>query len=243
MLKGLVVVVTNVVHFVGAATADALAAQGARVVCHDKTFADPAAAADFKAAHPSVIVTNEIDPDAALAHVEATIGPLDVLVSNDFFPAIRAPIDEANVADLRSSLEALFITPFRFAAAAARIMKPRRRGKIVFVTSAAPLEGLANYTMYASGRGATNALVISLARELAAFNIQVNAVAPNYVASPSYFPPELIANPDALKRMTDKVPLRRLGTPEEVAAAIVFLASSGSDFITGHVMPVAGGWA
>jgi len=140
-------------------------------------------------------------------------------------------------------MEALFITPYRFAAAAAKQMKLRRSGKIIFVTSAAPLEGLANYTMYACGRGATNALVISLARELAAFNIQVNAVAPNYVASPSYFPADLIANPDALKRMTDKIPLRRLGTPEEVASAVSFLASPGSNFVTGHIMPVAGGWA
>jgi NAD(P)-dependent dehydrogenase (short-subunit alcohol dehydrogenase family) len=243
MTKGFAVLVTNVTHFVGVASAKALTADGARVVCHDLSFSDPTAASAFSAAHPGVAITTHREPDAVLADVETRFGALDVLVSNDFFPALRAPIDEAKVDDLRAGLEALFITPYRFAAAAAKQMKSRRQGKIIFVTSAAPLEGLANYTMYASGRGATNALVISLARELAAFNIQVNAVAPNYVASPSYFPADLIANPAALKRMTDKIPLRRLGTPEEVAAAVSFLASPGSNFVTGHIMPVAGGWA
>jgi NAD(P)-dependent dehydrogenase (short-subunit alcohol dehydrogenase family) len=243
MLKGVVVAVTNVTHFVGAAVADALAAQGARVICHDHSFKDATATQAFAATHPHVAISTQTEPESFVADVERQTGPLDVLVNNDFYPAVRAPIDEASPEDLRAALEALLVTPFRFAGVAAKLMKPSHRGKIVFVTSAAPLEGLANYTMYASSRGATNALVISLARELAAFNIQVNAVAPNYIASPSYFPPALIADPVALKRMTDKVPLKRLGRSEEVAAAVMFLASPGSDFITGHIMPVAGGWA
>jgi NAD(P)-dependent dehydrogenase (short-subunit alcohol dehydrogenase family) len=243
MLAGRVALVTNVRHFVGAAAARELVRLGAAVFCHDAAFDAAAARQDFAAAAPGARPLAEQGPDALIGALEAAAGPLDILVNNDFHPAVRAPIEDADPAELRRGFEALTVTPFRFAAAAAARMKTRRRGKIVFVTSAAPLHGLPNYSMYAAARGAANALAVSLAKELAAFNIQVNAVAPNYIASPSYFPPELIANPEAMKKFSDKVPLKRLGTPDEVAAAIGFLASPGSDFITGHVLPVAGGWA
>jgi NAD(P)-dependent dehydrogenase (short-subunit alcohol dehydrogenase family) len=242
MLQGLRVVVTNVTHFVGLPAALEMARQGARVICHDRAFADAAARTSFHKDHPGLDLAAETEPEATI-DAAAQGGPIDVLVNNDFFPALRAPIDTAVVDDLRRTLEDLVVAPFRFAGAAARHMKPRRAGKILFVTSAAPLRGLPNYAMYVTGRGAANALALSLAQELAAFNIQVNAVAPNYVESPSYFPPDLIKNPDAMKRFTEKVPLKRLGTPSEVAATIAFFASPGSNFITGHVLPVAGGWA
>jgi NAD(P)-dependent dehydrogenase (short-subunit alcohol dehydrogenase family) len=243
MLNGKTVLVTHVTHFVGMAAAQALVQQSALVVCHDLTFADASVRAAFITAHPTLVASPHVVAEEVVAEVEATHGALDVLVSNDFFPAQRAPIDEAQPEDLRAAIESLTVQPFVFASAAAKRMKPRRAGKIIFVTSAAPLNGLPNYAMYATARGAANTLAISLAQELAAFNIQVNAVAPNYIASPSYFPPSLIANPDALKRMTDKVPLRRLGTPDEVGQAIAYLASPGADFVTGLIMPVSGGWA
>ena len=122
-------------------------------------------------------------------------------------------------------------------------MKRRRRGKILFITSATPLRGLPNYSIYVTARGAANALAVSLAQELGRDNIQVNAIAPNYVESPTYFPPELVGDPEALAKMIRNIPLKRLGKPEEVAALVAFYASDKSDFITGHVMPFAGGWA
>jgi NAD(P)-dependent dehydrogenase (short-subunit alcohol dehydrogenase family) len=97
--------------------------------------------------------------------------------------------------------------------------------------------------MYVAARGGANALAVSLARELAPFNIQVNAVAPNFVESPTYFPPALLADPQALAKITRNIPLGRLGKPGEVGALVAFLASNQADFITGHVMPIAGGWA
>jgi NAD(P)-dependent dehydrogenase (short-subunit alcohol dehydrogenase family) len=243
MLHSTVAVVTNVMHFVGLAAAEELARHGAKVLCHDRSFAAAGPREAFARAHPHLAAGVNVEPEAMIADAESTLGPIDILVANDFHPAVRAPIDTAKPEDLRACLEALTVAPFTVAAAAARRMKARRRGKIVFVTSAAPLRGLPNYAIYATARGAANALAVSLAQELAAFNIQVNAVAPNYIESPSYFPKELTADPVALKRMTDKVPLKRLGTPQEVAAMIAFLASPGADFITGQVIPIAGGWA
>jgi NAD(P)-dependent dehydrogenase (short-subunit alcohol dehydrogenase family) len=103
--------------------------------------------------------------------------------------------------------------------------------------------GIPNYSIYASARGAANALVRSLARELAPWGISVNAVGPNYIKNPDYFPPELIANEAAMAKMLKNIPLGRLGEPEEVAELIALLACGRCSFLTGQVIPIAGGWA
>ena len=84
---------------------------------------------------------------------------------------------------------------------------------------------------------------MSLARELGRDNIQVNAVAPNYVENPDYFPPELVADAETLARIVKPIPLGRLGKPEELGATIAFLASPGAGYLTAQVISVAGGWA
>lgn len=242
-LTGRVALVTNVAHFVGLPAAIELAAQGATAICHDKSFADADARRDFAETHPDLHVIGEQEPAEITAAVTAGHDRIDVVVSNDAFPAIRAPIENAELEDMRAGLETLVTAPFALAQAMVPQMKQRRNGKLLFVTSAAPLRGLPNYSMYATARGATNALALSLARELAPFRIQVNAIAPNFVESPTYFPPKLLADPEALKKITGNIPLGRLAKPEEVAALIAFFASPQADFITGHVMPFAGGWA
>jgi NAD(P)-dependent dehydrogenase (short-subunit alcohol dehydrogenase family) len=242
-LTGQIVLVTNIAHFVGLPAAVALADQGAVVVCHDNSFISADGRKDFAAAHPNLHVVAEQEPPAIAAAVTTAYGRIDVLVNNDAFPAIRAPLETARIDDLRAGLEALVTAPFALAQAVVPQMKERRSGKLLFVTSAAPLRGLPNYSMYATARGAANALAVSLARELAPFNIQVNAIAPNFVESPTYFPPKLLADPEAMRKITSNIPLGRLAKPEEVAALIAFYASPQADFITGHVMPFAGGWA
>jgi NAD(P)-dependent dehydrogenase (short-subunit alcohol dehydrogenase family) len=243
MLKDRVIVITNVRHFVGGPIAREMAQQGATVLCHDASFADAAAAAVFRDEAMGTETTAAQDPDALVADALARHGRIDVVVSNDAGAAVRAPIESATTEELREALEAMVVFPFELARAAVPAMKARRAGKILFITSATPLRGLANYSMYVAARGATNALAVSLAQELGRDNIQVNAIAPNYVESPTYFPPELTENPEILARMTRGIPLRRLGKPEEVAALVAFYASDRADFITGHVMPFAGGWA
>ena len=243
MLSGKTAVVTNVCHFVGVAAAEALLSHGAKVLCHDRSFGDPDNRDTFKVQHPNLEVLNSVGTDQAVDAAADVFGHLDIAVINDFHPAVRAPIDEADMDEFRAGLEALMVTPMVTAGAAARHMKPRRQGKLIFITSAAPIHGLPNYCMYAAGRGGANALALSVAKELARDNIQVNAVAPNYVESESYFPPELLADEKALAKMTSKVPLGRLGKPHEVGELIAFLASNKSDFMTAQVIPIAGGWA
>ena len=242
-MKDRIVLITNVEHFVGRPIAAELAAQGATVVCHDKSFADAAAAERFASANPALTVVRAQTPVEIVAAATERNGRVDVVICNDAGAAVRAPIERARPEDMRSALEEMVVFPFQMASAVAPQMKERKRGKILFITSATPLRGLPNYSMYVTARGATNALAVSLAQELGRDNIQVNAIAPNYVESPSYFPPELVDDPEALAKMTRNIPLRRLGKPEEVAALVAFYASDKSDFITGNVMPFAGGWA
>ncbi len=242
MLSGKSALVTNVQHFVGLAAAQTLNQHGAQVFCHDKSFADTRSCDAFRVDHPELSPLDIADTGAAIDTAAEAAGGLDIAVINDFYPAIRASIDQASLDDYRDTLEALMVVPFATAAAAARHMKPRRSGKLIFVTSAAPFQGLPNYCMYVAGRGGANALALSVAKELARDNIQVNAVAPNYVESESYFPKELLADEKALAKMIKNVPLGRLGKPKEVSEMIAFLASDRANFITGQIIPIAGGW-
>ncbi len=241
-LEDRVVLITHVRHFAGPAAARAMAEAGAVVVCHDESFAD-VSERDAFAAETGLAVTDRLAPDEIVGHVTEAHGRVDVLVNNDAFPAIRARVEDAKIDDMRDGLEAMVVAPFALAKAVAPQMKARRAGKILFVTSATPLRGLPSYSMYVTARGAANALAVTLAKELARDNIQVNAVAPNYVESPDYFPPALLDDPKTRDKILANIPLGRLGKPEELAALIAFLASGKADFITGQVIPFAGGWA
>ena len=137
----------------------------------------------------------------------------------------------------------MMVRPFALAQATVAPMRKQGGGRILFITSAAPLRGLTNYGMYAAARGGANALTVTLARELASSNILVNAIAPNYVANPSYFPPALLGDPVALAKIEKNIPLGRLGKPEEVGALVSFFAIGDCGFVTGHIVPIAGGWA
>lgn len=243
MLENKIILITNVLNFVGNPAVRAMLTEGGSVICHDAEFTGQDARSRFEAEFPGARATELQDPAAIVTAVEAEYGRIDVLVNNDIFPAIRAPIEDADIDDFRATLEALTVQGFIFAKAVTPGMKKRKSGKILFVSSAVPKHGLANYSMYAAARGATNTLALSLAKELGKFNIQVNALAPNFVESPAYFPEELRANAEAMKKITSQIPLRRLGKPEEAGQYLAFLASNKADFITGQILYFAGGWA
>jgi NAD(P)-dependent dehydrogenase (short-subunit alcohol dehydrogenase family) len=243
ILAGKVVLLTQATRFVGPVAGPALATAGARVAVADPSFADAAARGAFEEAHPGLLVLTAQTPPDMVAEVEASLGPIDVAISNDAFPAHRLPIDEAAQADAEAAFAALALQPFAFARAVAPGMKARGRGHILFLTSAAPLRGLPNYSIYCAARGAANALAVALARELGPAGVRVNALAPNFVENEDYFPASLRANETAMAKITGQIPLRRLGKPHEVAGTLVWLASDGSGFVTGQVIPFAGGWA
>lgn len=238
-----VVLLTHVKHFIGPGAVRRLLREEMTVVCHDAAFAGREARAAFRAEIPGAEVLERIDPAEIVAETVERFGRLDALISNDPYPAIRAPVDEADPEEFRRALDALAVWPFTVIGKAAAVMKSQGAGRIVIISSAAPLTGIPNYSMYAAARGAANALVPSLAKELARWGVTVNAIAPNYIKNPDYFPPELLADEAAMAKILKNIPLGRLGEPEEVAELIALFASGRCGFVTGHVLPIAGGWA
>lgn len=236
-------ILTDATHFVGGAIARALSERGYAVYAVDAAFHDAEARTAFEDGLDNVTALEAQSAADVSADVESMHGRIALLVGNDAWPAVRAPVEDVTSVPLHETFEALVFKPFAFAAEAVKRMKPHNTGKIVFLTSAAPLQGLANYSMYCAARGAMNAAVKAMARELAPFNIQVNAVAPNFIANPDYFPPELMADPDKAAKVLKNVPMGRLGRPEEVAAMVAHLASDEAGFFTGQVIAASGGWA
>ena len=210
---------------------------------HDEEFTDAAKRNAFENEFPGTIAVAMQEPEDVVGAALDAQGRIDALISNDAYPAVRAPVDEADTEEMRRAMEALVVWPYRLVGAAVPAMKSAGQGKIIMVTSAAPIRGLANYSMYATGRGAGNAMVKSLSLELAPSNIQINAIAPNYIQNPTYFPPSLTENEAAMAKMLANIPAKRLGQPEEVAELIAFFASDKCGFVTGHVVPISGGWA
>lgn len=236
-------IVTETRHFVGLWIAKALAAEGLAVLCQDQSFADDDERLHFERDNPGLAAAQAQEPEALVNEARARFGRIDVLVHNDAFPAIRAPIDKANLKDVRASMEGLYIRPYALTGAAVPALRASGQGRVIFISSAAPIGGIANYSMYAAARGATNALVRSLALELAKSAITVNAVAPNYIQTESYFPQRLLDDQAARAKILSNIPLGRLGQPDEVAALVAFLVSDKAGFITGQTLVTAGGWA
>jgi NAD(P)-dependent dehydrogenase (short-subunit alcohol dehydrogenase family) len=243
LLKDRVILITNVEKFAGHGTTAVALAEGATVLAHDPAFEAPEARRTYESRFPGAQALAATDPVAMVELALKRRGHIDALVNNDAYPALRAPLGEARLEDYRAALEAMAVTPFRLTQLVAPAMRKRKTGRIVFVSSAAPLRGIANYAPYASARAAANGLVNSLAKELGRDGITVNAVGSNYVENPDYFPPALLANTEAMAKMTAQIPLGRLGKGRELGATICFLCSEGAGFITGHVLPHAGGWA
>lgn len=243
MVENKVILITDATHFVGKPGSKALLGEGAVVYVQDPDFTDAAVVKAFSEEIPGARILEVQGAEAGVNQIMEEQGRLDVLISNDSYPALKATIDEFEMDDLRATMDALVIKAFEYARAASKVMKKAGQGKIIFVSSAAPKHGLPNYSMYVAARGAVNSLAVSLCKELGKFNIQVNSLAPNFVESPTYFPKELIENEEILAKITKPIPLGRLGKPHEAGDYLVFLASDKSDFITGQVLYFSGGWA
>lgn len=242
-LNGKKILITDVLHFVGPGTTKALCELGAEVFCHDDAFENADARASFVAQNPDMKVAEAKQAKDLAAEALERMGQVDVLINNDAYPAPNIPIDQATPDDMRGALEHLVVRGFELTGALVPQMKERKAGRIIFVTSAGPIGGIPGYTIYAAARSAANGMIKSLAMELGPHGISVNAVAPNYLDNPDYYPPELMAKPGVAEKILKRIPLGRLGHQEEAAALIAFLAGDQSGFVTGQVIPFAGGWA
>ncbi|WP_169569798.1 SDR family oxidoreductase [Sneathiella limimaris] len=243
MLTNKIILVTDATHFIGKPGISALLRDGATVYAQDASFIESSARTDFEKLVPGVHALAAQEPSQVVAEVLDKAGWLDVLINNDAYPAVKAAVEDVDMDEFRKMLDALLVRGMDYAKQVTPHMKSQGSGKIIFVSSAAPKHGIPNYSMYVAARGGANALAVTLAKELGKSGIQVNALAPNFIESPTYFPKELIENEETLKKITKPIPLGRLGKPEEAGDYLAFLASDRSNYITGQVLYLAGGWA
>jgi 2-keto-3-deoxy-L-fuconate dehydrogenase len=190
-----------------------------------------------------VIASTEslLDPAAPAVVVEAA-GQVDVLVANLAIPAPTTPALDVDEDEWRAVFAALVDPLPRLCRAVLPQMVARGAGKIVVMGSAAALRGMKRASTYSAARGAQLAYVQALGVEMAPHHVQVNAIAQNFVDNPTYFPPEVQANPRFQERLQREVPLGRLVAAHEDAAFCAYLASAAADCFVGQVFPMCGGW-
>lgn len=194
--------------------------------------------------HGALVIANT-DPLTEVGAIEAmvnTAGVVDVLVANLAVSAPTSLAVEASDAEWRDVFAALVDPLPRLFRSALPQMIERRAGKILVIGSASALRGMKRSSTYSAARGAQLAYVQSVGIEVAPHNVQVNAIAQNFVENPTYFPAEVQANPRFQERLKREVPLGRLVSAREDAAFAAYLCSEAANCFVGQVFPVCGGW-
>jgi len=235
-----VALVTGASRGIGRAIALALANEGWRVIGTATTEAGAAGITEALGAHGgrgiALNVTDAAASQAAVDEIVAKEGGLHVLVNNAGITrdtlSMRMKDDDWD-AVLDTNLKAVF----RLARAVTKPMMKQRSGRIINITSVVGASGNAGQANYAAAKAGVAGLTRSLARELGSRGITVNCVAPGFIATDM-----TDVLPEAQKAaLLSQIPLGRLGAPEEIAAAVVFLASPGGAYITGSELHVNGG--
>ncbi len=242
-LSGRVALVTGGSRGIGRATCLALAASGAAVAVHynsSRGYAEEVVAKIEKAGGKALAVgadlVEEDAGDRVVASVEGSLGTVDILVNN------AGELTSSAVETLADTLWERTLTlnltaAFRCARAAIPSMKERRWGRIVNVSSQAAYTGSANHAHYAAAKSGMMGFTFSLARELGPHGVTANLVVPGRIKT------DILADdlPTRGEEWLRQTPARRLGRPEEVAAAIAFLASESASYVMGAALHVGGG--
>ena len=243
-LDGKVALVTGASTGLGAAIAIALAEAGADVACHGNTHApDASCAAVIKAGRKTFALTGDLGdsktPARLIGSALEQFGRLDILVNNAG-TIRRAPATEYSEEDWATVIEVNLSSVFRMAQLAGRHMIERGGGKILNIASLLSFQGGITVPAYAASKGGVAQLTKALANEWAAKNINVNAIAPGYMRTDNT--KALQENETRNRQILERIPAGRWGEPGDLGGATVFLCSSASDYVNGHVMVVDGGW-
>ena len=196
------------------------------------------------ARHGATVIANTdslVSPDAP-ATIVAQAGRIDVLIANLAIPAPTTAATDVSEEEWHDTFAILVHPMARLFRAVLPAMIERRAGKILVMGSASALRGMKRASTYSAARGAQLAYVQSVGVEVAPHNIQVNAIAQNFVDNPTYFPPAVQANDRFQERLKREVPLGRLVGASEDAEFAAYLCSESANCFVGQVFPVCGGW-
>ena len=169
-------------------------------------------------------------------------GHIDVLVANFAYPPVTGALEQLKSDDWMTLFDQLVHPLMYTVRATIPQMLERESGKIIAITSAAPLKGIPNNSAYCAARGAQNSFIKAVGLELARSNIQVNAIAQNYIHNDTYYPDDLLKDEKFINHLNRNVPTRKIGSSEETAELAAYLANEKSNHMVGQILPLAGGW-
>ncbi len=249
-LDNKIALVTGAASGLGAAIAIALSQAGATVACHGNRRPAFDTAATIKSAGGTA---NSYQADLSsttgaqdlFTQVKGQFGRIDILINNAGI-ILRAPAEDVTLEDWQQVIQVNLTSVFQLAQLAAHDMIPRSRtgeastGKIVNIASLLSFQGGIRVPAYASSKGGVAQLTTALANEWAPKGIQVNAVAPGYFATSNT--EALQSDENRNRQILERIPAGRWGQPEDLAGAVLFLSSSASDYVTGTILTVDGGW-
>ena len=213
------------------------------LITQSDRYMGPAIAARFEElGYELILGRSPLISEQDIESLVADAGRVDIVVANLAMSPMTAPVEAIETSDWESLFSAL-VSPLMFLArAVVPQMKQRQAGKIIAITSAAPLKGIPNNTAYCAARGAQNSFIKALGMELARDGIQVNAIAQNYINNDTYYPDNLLNNEKFQSHVKRNVPTGKVGRAAETAALAAYLASDDCRHMVGQILPLAGGW-
>jgi 3-oxoacyl-[acyl-carrier protein] reductase len=244
LLEGRAAVVTGGASGIGLATAERFVHEGARVALVDRQAETGQVArrlgGDSAGVYAVVAdLSTTAGGEQAIADAMTALGGLDVLVNGVGIAGRSIPLWDLEDADWDDMMAITLRSVFVCTRAALRHMVPARSGAIVNIASVAGKEGNPNAVAYSTAKAGVIALTKAAAKEVARAGIRINAVAPGLIETPM----NAQVSPEHLQYMLERMPMGRIGRPEEVAALITFLASDEASFTTGQVYDISGGRA
>jgi len=243
-LEGKVALVTGTGTGLGAAISKALAGSGADVVCHDIGDGAKATSEQIRAmGRRSIALSSDLSKRAAqdglVTDALKEFKRIDILVNNAGVIR-RAPAAEYSDQDWDLQIELNLTAPFRLSRRVGKLMLEQGGGRIVNIASLLAFQGGILVPAYSASKGGVAQFTKALANEWAAKNVNVNAIAPGYIATNNTA--ALRADETRSRQILERIPAGRWGAPEDIAGAAVFLCSEAARYVTGHVLVVDGGW-
>ena len=244
-LDGKVALVTGAGRGLGQAMAVALAEAGADIAGLDVIPLDETAMKvkvlerRFLPISANLLEAHAEDIAKLVEQVVSKLGSLDILVNNAGIIR-RAPVLEFSEKDWDEVIQINLKAVFLLSQAAGRVMVAKGKGKIINIASMLSFQGGIWVPSYTASKSGVAGITRLMANELAASGLNVNAIAPGYMATDNTA--ALRANPDRAPAILDRIPAGRWGTPDDLKGTVVFLASAASDYLNGAIVPVDGGW-
>lgn len=241
-----IAIVSNTAHYVGPSLARLLAANG-----HDLVIGDPVEGlvGELTALGAAIEVVENVreleEPTASGRLVDAALrrfGRIDAAASFGGYPD-EGPFLQSSIDDLHRAVKRCLDAPYNFLRAVAPVMVEQGSGQILVITSAFGARPTPGAALYSSSRAAAIMLVRSVAAEIVGKGVQVNSIGPNYIDCPESLVAYSAEDAEGLARLEATIPMGRLGQLDEISRLALPFLDGTSRFVTGHFVPIAGGWA